>query len=297
MDLIAKNLAELIRSLRQNTGLSQRALAEGICSQSEISHIENGKIIPCIYTLISISEKLGVNPNYFIDRVSIEKYDLVHILKNEIREYAHNKEYFKMDVLLKKYETDSCFQSLEEKQFLFWHKGIVEYYVYNNASTSEDYFNYALSLRDSFYKTNQDIHILNSYAIIKSEEKKYQKSIEIFDTAIQYYRTSDVILDSKLYIKLLYNLSKTHFKLSNYPVAEQYCDLGIEQCKKEYTNFLYGELFYHKAYIQQAQQNYKQSITFFKKALFIFEEYNRKEYISATLEKIAEVENLKSSQS
>ncbi|NRG48395.1 helix-turn-helix transcriptional regulator, partial [Bacillus sp. CRN 9] len=104
MVIINNNLAQLIKDLRQSIGISQRELAEGVCSQSEISQIENGKIIPCIYTLMSISERLGVEPVYFIDRINKDEYTLLSNIKKEIRDCSHNKNYIKMSKLIKKYE-------------------------------------------------------------------------------------------------------------------------------------------------------------------------------------------------
>ncbi|MGV7117121.1 helix-turn-helix domain-containing protein [Paenibacillus kyungheensis] len=293
MELISNNLAELIRTLRQNKGISQRELAQDICSQSEISHIENGKVIPCVYTLISISKKLGINPNYFIDRITISKYELVDIVKKQAREYIHTKEYNKLNTLIKNYEFHSSFQLLEEKQFILWHKGITEYYISHHPKVAYQCFENAITLKNSAYKTEQDIHILNSYAIIKSEECDYYQALDIFNHALELYKKSDIISNFKLYVRLLYNISKTYTRLNEYIIADEFCDIGIESCKQEYSGFLYGELFYQKAYIKKNIQDYDSAEKLFNKSLFIFTEYDRSEYIKITLQQIEEIRQLK----
>ncbi|MEC1154872.1 helix-turn-helix domain-containing protein [Cytobacillus horneckiae] len=289
MVIINNNLAQLIKDLRQSIGISQRELAEGVCSQSEISQIENGKIIPCIYTLMSISERLGVEPVYFIDRMNKDEYTLLINIKKEIRDCSHNKNYIKMSKLIKKYEGLACFRPLEEKQFIIWHKGIVEYYVNNDPILAQQYLNYALSLRHSFYKTSQDVNILNSSAIMYAEVGDHHQAIGAFKEAISLYELSDTIADFKLHIKLLYNISKSYTKNGEWTIAEKYCDLGIKKCKKEYTFYLYGELFYQKALISKLKGDYKEASKQFNKSLFIFTESKRENYIKATLNQLEEM--------
>ncbi|MBR8644357.1 helix-turn-helix transcriptional regulator [[Brevibacterium] frigoritolerans] len=54
-----------MKELRKQIGLSQEELATGICTQAQISKIEKGDVYPYASTLYLISQRLGVDVNYF----------------------------------------------------------------------------------------------------------------------------------------------------------------------------------------------------------------------------------------
>ncbi|WP_322906980.1 helix-turn-helix domain-containing protein [Paenibacillus sp. SGZ-1009] len=292
MDHIANRIGKLLKSLRQSTGFSQRELADGICSQSEISHIENGKVIPCIYTLLSISDKLGIHPAYFMERINIPEYNLVQLVKVQLREYVQQKEYIKMNTTIKKYEHNPSFQGIEEKQFILWHKSIFEFYISKNTPLAQHYIEQALAFKQSFCKTQQDIHILNSYAILKCEEKQFSQALILFYEAKKLYEQLEVVTDPKLYSKLLYNLSKTYTQMGDYCTAEKYCDAAIVNCKRENSSYLYGELFYQKAFIKKSQYFFAEAESLFKKARYIFQEYDKENYVHITDQQLQEISAL-----
>ena len=52
-------LGEIIYSLRKKAGLTQEALADGICSPISVSRIENGNQMPSSKVLEKLLERLG----------------------------------------------------------------------------------------------------------------------------------------------------------------------------------------------------------------------------------------------
>lgn len=52
-------LGEIIYQLRKKAGLTQEALADGICSSISVSRIENGKQMPSGKVLEQLLERLG----------------------------------------------------------------------------------------------------------------------------------------------------------------------------------------------------------------------------------------------
>lgn len=67
---IIKNFGLVLRSLREQKGLSQENLAHAIKSHStHISRLENGHKQPTLTTFIKIAEKLQINPVDFMERV------------------------------------------------------------------------------------------------------------------------------------------------------------------------------------------------------------------------------------
>lgn len=69
MSNILTNLGKTIRQLREQKGLSQDSLSTRTgLARSYITHIESGKKIPTISTLLSISDCLGVEIREFFER-------------------------------------------------------------------------------------------------------------------------------------------------------------------------------------------------------------------------------------
>src|SRR2546422_5189764 len=57
----AAALAERLRGARQRAGLSQRALARGICTPAYVSRLEKGERIPSLQLLRQLAERLEVD--------------------------------------------------------------------------------------------------------------------------------------------------------------------------------------------------------------------------------------------
>ncbi|EJQ37424.1 hypothetical protein IEE_05210 [Bacillus cereus BAG5X1-1] len=286
MKHLSQNLGELIKDLRQQAGVSQKELCKEICSQSEISKIESGKILPTIYILMGISSKLGVEPSYFFNQLTKKQFDIIYNVKNEIRNHVHEKNYKKVKTLVDKYENHSSFQTIEERQFILWHKGIIEYYLHNNLKHSLCFLEESLRTRESLKHNIQDIHILNSLAVIHSETGQYLEAIDLFKLALRYYFGLNSNIDYKIYNKLCYNISKPLISNKNYKEALTYCELGVKNCLETHSNYLLGGLYYQQGYIYSLKQEYQKSLENFTKAHTLFTITNKKLFAAKTLEKI-----------
>lgn len=54
------NIGNNVKKIRILQGISQKNLAQGICSQSKLSKIENNQILPSITLCYEISKKLNI---------------------------------------------------------------------------------------------------------------------------------------------------------------------------------------------------------------------------------------------
>src|SRR5437588_11727925 len=57
----AAALAERLRKARERAGLSQRALARGICTPAYVSRLEKGERIPSLQLLRQLADRLGAD--------------------------------------------------------------------------------------------------------------------------------------------------------------------------------------------------------------------------------------------
>lgn len=72
------NIGSMLCELRTKKKFSQKQLAEGICSVTYISKIENGKKIPSEDITVKLFSRLGVNPSLFYTNLSSADNELYH---------------------------------------------------------------------------------------------------------------------------------------------------------------------------------------------------------------------------
>ena len=77
-------------------GLSQEELANGICTQAQISKIEKGDVYPYATTLYLISQRLGVDVNYFFDIGTTPRLDYVQEVYKQLTYTRRNSNYEEM---------------------------------------------------------------------------------------------------------------------------------------------------------------------------------------------------------
>ncbi|MEK5066797.1 helix-turn-helix domain-containing protein [Cytobacillus sp. FSL R5-0596] len=286
-----KNLGQSIHDVRVKLNLSQKELAKGICSQSQISKIESGEISPYIHTLIKISKKLGIHPSFFVNQVYKDQYEFINDSRTMIRKAVHLKDYREVKRLVNHFSKHPSFQGIEEKQFLIWHKGIATYYLDKDFEKSIAILTEAYNMKNSIQYTEQDIQILNSLAIIFSEEEQWYLAKEKFITAINVFNESFVPLDISIYIRLCYNVSKLLLDLKEYKESLFYAEKGLELCKHNNSNYLFGELLYQKGSLLVKLDNINDGLKFLQNSCTIFEVLNKESYLTTVKKEIKELEN------
>ncbi|WP_054636619.1 helix-turn-helix domain-containing protein [Thalassobacillus sp. C254] len=179
-----KLIGQTIKQIRQRKKITQKALAQGICTQAQISKIENGEVIPLSITLYEIAKKLGVDINYFFEVSTSPRSDYINETKTIIREAIDNIDYQTVYEVVSSEEKNPLFHELEDRQFLLWHKGIALYHLKNKYEESLELLYEALHLRDEHSKTlysKTEVEIFNSIGVIFLEKENYAASIPIFN--------------------------------------------------------------------------------------------------------------------
>ena len=109
-------IGQRIRELRKSLKLSQEELAEGICTQAQISKIEKGDVYPYANTLYLISQKLGVDVNYFFEIGSTPRIDYVNEVFRQLRLARRSLQFEEMERIIKVEEKNPLF-SQNNKHF------------------------------------------------------------------------------------------------------------------------------------------------------------------------------------
>lgn len=214
-------IGNMIFSLREEIGVSQKSLARGILSISELSRIERGEKETSKILLEALFQRLGKSIDKFEIIVSGEEYNIIFlrslILKNMI-----DKKYQIVNNLLKMYEKYANTKSLLHKQYLLQMRAINEYINKKNKTNSIQMLGQVLSItfpewkRESwsgFYLCTQEVQLvlLINYLMIECGDIELSKNmLEKLLEYIDIYYTDDEE-KARVYPKCMWLLGKVYF--------------------------------------------------------------------------------------
>ncbi|MCM3179166.1 helix-turn-helix domain-containing protein [Cytobacillus horneckiae] len=102
-------IGKKVKELRKSLGLSQAELAEGICTQAQISNIENGDVIPLASTLYLLAQRLGLSVDYFFDISLSPRLDYVHEVSEQLKLARKRVNYALIKEIVKAEENNPLF--------------------------------------------------------------------------------------------------------------------------------------------------------------------------------------------
>ncbi|PEF74190.1 DNA-binding protein [Bacillus pseudomycoides] len=288
------DLGTIIKELRILKNISQSELCRGICSQSQISKIEKGTIYPSSILLIQIAEKLGIDPNYIFALTKNKKLKYVENVKYVMRDCVKQKKYKELYEIVKIEKNKTNFLQKDDKQFLLWHEALAIFYVNGSTKNALDILNKALKLTsiNSKFLSEKEINIVHSIAVIHAENKEYEKSINILKKILNNFNKIDFPKNKEIQLKIIYNLTKCLHNICEYEEAIKYSDMGIKLAININSLYLLGELYFEKgSNLLKLEHPQKDGLNDIKKALFIFELTERKQYIKIIKDKYFKKQN------
>jgi transcriptional regulator with XRE-family HTH domain len=265
-------IGEKIKELRKLMGLSQMDLAAGICTQAQISKIEKGDVYPYASTLYLISQRLGVDVNYFFDIGTTPRMDYIQEVSRQLKLARRNLYYEDIREIVKTEEKNPLFtRNRKNKQLILWHKGICEYHLNKNVEKALSLFNEAINLTHDKVWTEREIEILLSKGIIFFEEGLMEEALSIYEPSKEFLDTLPHLHDDTIKSRLYYNTARALTRLAQYDKSSAYCKQAIDWCIDRDNLYLLGELHYHIGYNLELQKEYQLAKSYMKRALIIFE--------------------------
>lgn len=233
-------LGTVIKERREAMGLSQEALAHGICSVTTLSRIENGERIPTQNHLEALLEKMGCSGLLMDNAVSKGDF-LIHELKFQIRQAYINGRQEELKKLLADYALRISSANKADQQFLALYQ-ILPVLKQYTAEERLQKFEAALKITCPSYQvdklptllTYEEIVLLNGIANSYSEAGDRGLGIEIFYALKRYYENHMVNTEEALRTQpmILYNLSKWLGLEGRYDECIEVCNLGIRIAKE-----------------------------------------------------------------
>ncbi len=233
-----ETLGEFIRMKREEKGLSQEDLADGIVSVSTLSRIERGQRMPRRANLQQLLSRLGCSEvviNSIFDNGSIA----LNIIKYELRQAYIRGDYQKASKLLTEFKSAYESASPENKQVYDTISVLIE--QRDNKITDDealDKLECALRLTSLKYSRNSlpkylsydEIIILNNIAIRLWRTGNKEKAVEILYHISDFYDSQKCDIEEALRTQpmILYNLSKYLGLLERYNDCIAVCNRAID---------------------------------------------------------------------
>ena len=261
-----------IKELRQFHDLSQAGLSEGICTQAYISKIENGTISVAADILYKISERFGIDINYFFNATSNLRFDYITEVENQARKLVEYKDYSSLKRLVNYEKRGPLFlKNIRYRQFLLWHEAICFRYIEKDLEKSLHLIDEALSLSNTSEKTysEREIEILLNKANVYIDKNEYKKGLSIYYQSIEHLKK---IPDHSLLIeiRLLYNTSRTLLLTQDFEQCILFSKKIVSICQQEQILYGLGQAYYilGKCYLEKG--NIQLSKDYFQQAKHVF---------------------------
>lgn len=249
-------LGPILKARREELGLSQEDLADGICAVPTLSRIENGERMPTKNHFEMLMQRLGYSAmslDFFTDKKDFLIYELkfktrqAYIEKNMS---AAGKHLADLKALLDK-------PSKIDKQFVLLYEIMLNEGEYSNAEMLEK-FEVAIKLTCPKYDSNyvprvlsyDEIILLNNIAICYDISGDRKRAISIFIVLKEYYDHHVISIEEALRTQpmILYNLSKYLGLGGYYDECIEICDQRIRIARTTGRCPLLGETLFNRAW-------------------------------------------------
>lgn len=242
----------IIRKRREELGLSQEELSDGICSVPTLSRLENGERLPTQNNLERLLQRLGYSDTVLDSFVDEYDYD-IHEMKFKICQAFIVREYDLAKTLLAEYERMLTRPSNINEQFLRLYSLLLSGDQYDRArqlSLFED----ILRMTCPGYSPErippvlsyEEIILLNNIAVCYTINDDRASSTKILWALKNYYDRHIISTEEALRTQpmILYNLSKNLGLDGCYDECIEICELGIAIAQKTgRASFLGGTIF------------------------------------------------------
>lgn len=235
------HMGHVIRALRQLKGMTQKELAEGICSVKQLSRIERGESITNLMFVHQFSEKMGENlSDFFLIAHCLDPINMLKTLK-ELEALYLKQSFIEILDLVSKIEVhnsqDLTYNNI--KQLIWWYKGVGLANIRPN-EIDETYFLDLLKLStdkpietlcDS-YMNNNEFRIVHSYIAMLCRKGKFEIArmllVKIINSIERHYFRYDQII----YNEMLYNLTKIYICEDHFEKAIGVAFKGVKNSVK-----------------------------------------------------------------
>lgn len=263
-----EDFGKKVSYFRKNKGFSIKKLAEGLCDESTIYRLEQGKQLPRLEIVNDICLKLEI-PFKALFPLNEE----VEELKKKCRELTYAEDFVSLELVLEESEKilkdlNSPYSKLEFGKFIGWHRGILLHKKENRIDEALAILNNLVNLKK--YGSELDISIVNSIGLIYLAKKKYHEAIHIYEILYTKIIHRTIIEDSTLLPRIGYNYSNTLFKTGSYAVALNVAKEVLSHIERHHLMYSLGETYHLIGVLSKKNEDFISAEEAFNNALLVF---------------------------
>ena len=228
---------DVLKQIRRKRGLSQTALAEGICTQATISLMEKQNRLPKMDILTAICERLNISS----DRIVENEISGINEIFNQIVDNLIIRNFEDASVLLKKVHVKNL-ESDFDKQRYYYLVGMVQ--VENN-QIDEAIFNFELVLTQ-FATTSANIYLAMTtagmaLAYLKRGDK--ERAARLTNRSVKLIDNKKLIGSLRQWASIDCQIAELYLQLEDPDHAIEVANKGIELCREHDSLFLLDKLY------------------------------------------------------
>ena len=256
VDMAVFQLGTVIKNRREELGITQEDLADGICSVPTLSRIENGERMPTKDHFEMFMQRLGYSAmslDFFTDKQDFQTYEL----KFKVRQEFVSGNYALAGEHMRELESALKAPTKIDRQFILLHDALINKSKYTNGERLEQ-LEAAIQLTCPKFKSGvipkvlsyDEIILLNNIAICNHAQGNTAQAIEILTALKEYFDHHVISVEEALRTQpmILYNLSKYLGLSGRYDECIEICDLGIRIARMTGRCPLLGETLFNRAW-------------------------------------------------
>lgn len=241
---------DVLKQIRRKRGLSQTALAEGICVQATISLMEKQNRLPKMDILTAICERLNIQP----DRIVENEVSGVNDTFNQIIDALTDQEYDLAKQLISKISIKSLNSDFDKQRY---------YYLLGMVQISQDQiddaiFNFELVLTQ-FATTSANIYLAMTtagMALAYLKRDDHERAVRLTDRAVKLIDNKKLIGSLHQWASINRQIAELYWRLGEPEKALASAQRGIQLCRDRDSLFILDQLYLYvgRAYIAMGEK-------------------------------------------
>jgi len=300
-------IGSMISFYRKYQSLTQGELAQGICSQGEISLIEKGLRVPSVEMVNKISTRLGISIEVFEKKSFYEKHEFyINTVLNKLELLVNNRDYAKMKPYLNdEILQNHCTNPLTKQCFLCY-RGIYTSYGVKQPRKALEIYRQALQETNvtafsdiSDFPKHKEIYSKTETLLISGAAscyyllKDFQKAEILFKVASQNISNIEMQLSTQILGTIYYNACKNLKALKKYPQAIEIAQDGLRFETNRKTIYRSAEILYELGDIYYQQNQLELAEKYYIKSMYLSYSTNSTHFLPLLLTSLRKKTNLK----
>ncbi|MDO4902832.1 MAG: helix-turn-helix transcriptional regulator [Limosilactobacillus sp.] len=236
---------DVLKQIRRKRGLSQTALAEGICTQATISLMEKQDRLPKMDILTAICERLNIQT----ERIVENDVSAINDIFNRSIDALTNQEFEEATRLISQLSVKNLESDFDKQRYYFL-LGMVQI---GNGDIGDAIFNFELVLTQ-FSTSSANIYLAlttagMALAYLRRNDK--ERAMRLTNRAVRLINNKNLLGSLHQWAFINCQISELYYELGEPLKAIESAERGVELCRERDSMFILDQLYWYlgRAYL------------------------------------------------